>query len=74
MNPSNAILIIAEHNDYQIHHVTYELMNKARQLSTVKDQKVHVLILGNQVKDLAQELTHYESDGVYYIDDRQLDT
>src|SRR6056297_331372 len=72
MNPSNAILIIAEHNNHQIHHVTYELMNKARQLSMVKNQKVHVLILGNQVKDLAQELTHYENDGVFYMDDPQL--
>lgn len=74
MNRSNAILIIAEHNDNQIHHVTYELMNKARELSTNKNQKVHVLILGDQVQDLAQELTRYESDGVFYIDNPQLET
>src|SRR6056297_875999 len=74
MKESNSILIIAEHSDNHIQNVTYELMNKARQLSTVKNQQVHVLILGEKVKELARELTHYDCDGVFYIENPQLET
>ena len=72
MSDSTGILIIAEQKDKIIHHVTYELMNKARELSRVKTQKVNVLILGENVKALAEELTHYDCDEVFYIEDKQL--
>jgi len=74
MNPSNAILIIAEHREGHIHPVTYELMNKAKQLSEVKNNPVQVLLLGDLVEQLAKNLSHYECDGVFYIQNPQLST
>ena len=66
------ILVYVEHDNNTIHPVTYELIGKAKELAKVIDQKVHCLMIGYDIKELAQELLNYGVDEVDVYDDERL--
>jgi electron transfer flavoprotein alpha subunit len=53
--------------------VTYELLGKARELADKLKAEVSCLLLGSNVKALAQELVHRGADKVYVVDDPRLE-
>ena len=66
------ILVYVEHDNKTIHPVTFELIGKAKELAEVIHQKVHCLMIGYQIKDLAEELLAYGVDEVDVYDDEKL--
>ncbi len=66
------ILVYLEHDNNTIHPVTYELIGKAKELASVIDQKVHCLMIGHDIKELAEELLNYGVDEVDVYDDERL--
>ena len=66
MNNDNGVLIIAEQNDGLIHKVSYELLNKGKELADKLGQKLECLILGDEGLVL-NELCYRGAEAVYYI-------
>lgn len=68
------ILTWAEVTGQQITRSSIELLGIARQLAAQldKDTKITTLLIGHQVKDLAQELIAYGSDEVIVVEDNRL--
>lgn len=63
------ILVFAEQRDGKIQNVALELIGKARELAESIDTKtVSAVLIGENVKGLAQELIHYGADVVYVVD------
>ena len=53
---SHKIAVIAEHADGRINPVTFELIAFAKKLPEAKSLAIQVLILGAEIKDLAQQI------------------
>jgi len=66
MSKYNGILVIAEQNDNIIHKVSYELLNKARELAHVLNVPINCLLLGSENIE-ANELNYRGADTVFYI-------
>lgn len=64
----NGICVYADHEDGQIHPVTYELLGKARELADQTAQPVYALLIGYGVLDKAQDLLRYGADKVFVYD------
>jgi len=61
------VLVYAEQRNQQIHKVTYELLNKGRQLADQLGVQVYCALLGPSGIE-AQELIYRGADVVYYIE------
>ncbi len=66
------ILVITEMNNGEIHGVTYELLNKARELAEKKNILVMCAIAGDNVENKTEELIKRGADKVIYIQDERL--
>jgi Electron transfer flavoprotein, alpha subunit len=66
------IYVFAEQRDGQIQSVALELIGKARELSTVTNEKVVAILAGYKIADQAQTLIEYGADKVIVIDDKNL--
>lgn len=66
MSEYKGILVIAEQNDNIIHKVSYELLNKAKELAHTLNVPLNCLLIGNE-KIAAEELNYRGADTVYYI-------
>jgi len=73
MEKYKGVWVFAEQRKGVIQSVTYELLAKARELADKLGVDVACLLLGNQVKDKAQELIHRGADKAYVVDDPKLE-
>ena len=63
------VAVFAEERDNDIHPVTLELLGKAEELAKVTGEPVYAVLIGSNVKPLADELLHYGADSVFVYDD-----
>ena len=63
------ICVYADCQGGNIHRVTYELCGKARELASVIDHPIYVLLIGHDIGDCAKKLLHYGVDKVFVYDD-----
>ncbi len=66
------ITVYVDHFDGEIHPVTFELIGKAKELAEVTKHPVQALIMGKDVKTLAEEVQHYGVDEVHVYEDEKL--
>lgn len=65
---SKNVFVFAEQRDGEIQKVALELIGKGKELAKDLDQKVVAILLGSEVKDLAQTLIAYGADEVACVD------
>ncbi len=70
---SKDLYVIAEQRDGNIAKVTLELLGEATILAADLKEKVYAVLMGNNVKDRAQELIEAGADGVILIEDPMLE-
>nr|WP_312578266.1 electron transfer flavoprotein subunit alpha/FixB family protein [Sedimentibacter sp.] len=66
MNEYKGILVIAEQNNRDIHKVSYELLNKGKELAQALNSPLNCLFLGNDGIDV-RELNYRGADTVYFM-------
>ncbi len=66
------ILVLAEHRQRQIRDITYEMLTKAQELAEKTGAKLAVMMMGNNVKELAKLLTEY-ANTVIVVEDSRLE-
>lgn len=59
------ITVYAEHNDKDIHPVTFELIGKAKELAQKTKQEVNVVLIGYEITKKANILLEFGVDNVY---------
>ena len=59
------VWVFAEQRQGRLTGVSLELLGKAREIAQTLNEEVTALLLGDQVKDLADTLVHYGADNVY---------
>lgn len=62
------ILVFCEQRDGELASVTAELLGVARTLAQKTDEKVGAILLGNNIRDKANDLIAYGADDVYCVD------
>ncbi len=66
------ITVYVDHNNGNIHRVTYELIGKARELAKVTGHPVYALMIGTDIDEDASLLLHYGVDKVFVYDHEAL--
>ena len=66
------VYIYAEQVDNQISNIAFELLGKARDLAKDLDTDVTAVLVGSDVKGLADSLAVYGADKVIVVDDPEL--
>ena len=72
LNDYKGIWIFAEQREGNIQEVTLEILGKAKEISLVNNEEVTAVLIGQDVKPLAQELIYYGADVVIVIEDELL--
>jgi electron transfer flavoprotein alpha subunit len=72
MAKSGEVWIFAEQREGSIMPVSLELMNKGRELAEQLSTRLVVVLLGDQVEGLAQELIDYGAQKVYGLENKKL--
>lgn len=67
------ICVYVDHEEGEIHPVTYELIGKALTLAEKTAQKVYCLFIGNNIWEKSRELPHYGVDEVIVYDNPGLE-
>ncbi|WP_297630832.1 electron transfer flavoprotein subunit alpha/FixB family protein [uncultured Clostridium sp.] len=67
------ILVYVDFLGDKIHPVTFELIGKARELADKVNEKVYCLMIGNDLKEKAEELLHYGVDEIHIFDNKELE-
>ncbi|WP_319202119.1 electron transfer flavoprotein subunit alpha/FixB family protein [uncultured Ilyobacter sp.] len=67
------LTVYVDHFANEIHPVTLELIGKAKELAKVTKHPVQAIIMGYNVKPLAEELLHYGVDEVHLYEDEELE-
>ncbi len=67
------VWIFAEQRKGRIQSVTFELLGEGRKLADAGGVNLSAILLGNGIRNQAEELLHYGADRVYYIDDTILE-
>ncbi|MGI6719156.1 MAG: electron transfer flavoprotein subunit alpha/FixB family protein [Bacteroidales bacterium] len=67
------VYVFAEQREGKIQNVVFELLGKARDLANLLNEKVYAILLGNNIKDKANELIAYGADGVICVDEPELE-
>jgi electron transfer flavoprotein alpha subunit len=65
--------VYIEHHHGGIHPVSFELIGKARELAQKIGHPVYALLMGQCVREMAEEVRHYGVDAVYVYEHPQLD-
>ncbi len=68
------VFIYAQQVDGEISPIAYELLGKAKDLAADLDTQVTAVLLGSNIKDLADSLAEYGADRVIVVDDPVLET
>lgn len=66
------VFVFAEQVDNQISSIAFELLGKAKELAGKLDTQVTAVLVGYEVKNLADQLAEYGADKVIVIDDAEL--
>lgn len=69
---SKNVFIIAEQRDGELQKVSIELIGKGKELAEALGQEVVGVILGENIKDLADIMIHHGADKVIVVDDPML--
>ena len=67
------IWVFCEQRDGEVQNVALELLGVARELAEKTGDKVNAMLLGSGIKDKAQSLIAHGADGVYVVDDANLE-
>lgn len=67
------VYIFAQQVDNEINSIAFELLGKARELAADLNEEVTAVLLGYNVKGLADELVKYGADNVIVVDNPVLD-
>ncbi|MBI9010753.1 MAG: electron transfer flavoprotein subunit alpha/FixB family protein [Clostridiales bacterium] len=71
-NEHRHVLVFVEQREGILQRVSLELLGKARKLADYRNQEVIAVLLGDQVKEMVDELYHYGADQVILTDDPAL--
>lgn len=66
------VFIFAQQVDNKINNIAYELLGKAKDLAADLGQQVVAVLIGSDVKGLADSLAQYGADKVIVVDDPEL--
>ncbi|MDE7017490.1 MAG: electron transfer flavoprotein subunit alpha/FixB family protein [Lachnospiraceae bacterium] len=66
------VYVFAQQVDNEISSIAFELLGKAKDLAKDLDTDVTAVLLGSEVKDLADKLAEYGADKVIVVDDPEL--
>lgn len=67
------VCIIAQQLKGDISPITVELMGKGKELAEARDTSLDVIILGNEIDKMVEEITNFGADNIYYYEHRLLD-
>lgn len=67
-----SVMVFIEQRDCEIQNVSLELLGKGRELSGKLSDKLTAVLLGNNVKNLCEEIVAYGADEVICVDDKNL--
>lgn len=67
------VYVFAQQVDNEISPIAFELLGKAKDLADDLGQKVAAVLIGYNVKDLADQLAVYGADKVIVVDDKELE-
>jgi electron transfer flavoprotein alpha subunit len=66
------VYVFAQQVDNQISGISFELLGKAKELAAALNEDVTAVLIGSDIKSLADELAEYGADRVIVVDDPQL--
>ena len=66
------VLVYIEQRNKEIQNVSIELLGKGREIADKLGEKLSAVIIGDDVKNLAQELIYYGAEKVIVVDDKIL--
>ena len=66
------VYVFAQQVDNELSGIAFELLGKAKDLAKDLDTDVTAVLIGSEVKDLADELAAYGADKVIVVDDPEL--
>ncbi len=67
------VYVFAQQVDHELGNIAFELLGKAKELAEPLHTEVTAVLLGYQVKDLADQLAAYGADKVILVDDPELE-
>ncbi len=67
------VYVFAQQVDHELGNIAFELLGKAKELAEPLQTEVTAVLLGYQVKDLADQLAAYGADKVIVVDDPELE-
>ncbi len=67
------VYVFAQQVDNEISGIAYELLGKGKELAASLETEVVAVLIGYQVKDLADKLAEYGADKVIVVDDPELE-
>lgn len=73
MAEHKGVWVYVEQNDKEISRVSLELLGKGKELADKLETKLSGILLGKDVKDLAQEVIAYGADQVYLAEHKELE-
>jgi len=68
----NSVLVFIEQHNGEIAKVSLELLGKAKELAEKLNSQPAAILLGFNVKDLADEVVKYGAEEVFLVDDKEL--
>ncbi len=68
------VYVFAQQVDNEISSISYELLGKAKDLAAPLNTEVTAVLIGYNVKNLADKLAEYGADKVIVVDDKELET
>lgn len=66
------VFVFAQQVDNEISGIAFELLGKAKELAAPLNTEVTAVLIGSEVKNLADQLAEYGADKVIVVDDPQL--
>ncbi len=66
------VYVFAQQVDNEISSISFELLGEAKKLASVLNEKVVAVLIGSDVKGLADSLAEYGADKVIVVDDPEL--
>ncbi|OHB56034.1 MAG: electron transfer flavoprotein subunit alpha [Planctomycetes bacterium GWF2_42_9] len=73
VNPKGEVWVFAEQHEGKIEDIALELLGRARMLGDKLGVKVGAVLIGDQIKSLAEKLFHYGADNVYVLENPLLE-
>ena len=68
VNPKGEVWVFAEQHEGKLEDIGLELLGRARMLSDKLGVQVGAILIGDEIKGLAEKLCHYGADKVYVLE------